>query len=72
MKIKVHVKPNSKKEIVEIMEDGSYLVKVNVPPREGLANQRVVELLAKKLNKPKSALSLISGNRGKKKIFEIL
>lgn len=71
MKITVQVKPNAKKECVELQEDGSYLVRVNAPPAENKANIRVVELLSDHLNKPKSHFELVAGHRGKKKIFQI-
>lgn len=72
MKISVQVKPNAKKEGVEELADGSYLVRVNAPPIEGQANKRVVELLSKKLDLPKSQIQLVSGARGKRKVFEVL
>jgi hypothetical protein len=71
MKITVAVKPNSKKESVEILPDGSYLVRVNTPPVDGKANERVIKLLSKALKKPKSTIELVSGHRSKRKIFEI-
>lgn len=71
MKITVQVKPNSRKESVEQVSDGSYVVRVNAPPVEGAANLRVVELLAEFFDKPKSSISLVSGHRSKRKIFEI-
>ena len=72
MKISVAVKPNAKKESVELLGDGSYVVRVNAPPTEGKANKRVIELLAKKLGVSKSSLELVSGHKGKKKTFKIL
>lgn len=71
MKITVLVKPRSKKEGVEVSHDGIYTVRVNAPPVEGAANERVIELLADFLGKPKSSLTLASGHRSKRKIFEI-
>ncbi len=71
MKITVVVKPNARQESVEIKDDGTYLIRVNAPPSEGRANERVIELLAKALGVPKSSISLISGHRGKKKVFLI-
>ncbi len=70
MKISVMVKPNSRKESVE-EKDGVFLVRVNAPPTEGRANERVIELLAKHFHKSKSSFELISGQRGKKKIFKM-
>lgn len=71
MKISVTVKPNSRKESFEVLPDGSYLLKVRAPATEGKANERVIEMLSENLKKPKSAFELISGHRGKKKIFAI-
>lgn len=72
MKITVQVKPNSKKESVEQTPDGIYLVRVNVPPIEGKANERVIELLSEHLNIPKSKIVISSGLKGKKKIITLL
>lgn len=69
MKISVAVKPNSKKESVEAQADGSYIVRVNAPPVEGRANERVIELLSDFLGRPKSSFELVAGHRGKKKTF---
>jgi uncharacterized protein (TIGR00251 family) len=71
MKITIQVKPNSRKEGIEELPDGSYLVKVNAPPVEGKANERVVELLSEKLGKSKSSFTLVSGHKSKRKVFEI-
>lgn len=71
LKISTLVKPNSRQESVELLPDGSYLIKVNCPPVDGKANERVVELLSKSMKKPKSAFELISGHKSKKKTFKI-
>ncbi|WP_409478908.1 DUF167 domain-containing protein [Pseudobdellovibrio sp. HCB154] len=71
MKITVAVKPNSKKELVEQQPDGSYVVRVNVPPVEGRANERVIELLSEHFRLPKSLIALVGGQKSKKKIFSI-
>ena len=72
MKIKVQVKPNSKKEGIQAGSDGGLVVRVNAPPVDGKANERVIELLSKHFKKPKSAFILKSGHKGKNKIFEIV
>jgi len=71
MKINVEVKLKSKVEGVTQLESGNYLVKTNAPPVDGKANERIVELLAKFLKLPKSSFELVSGHKGKKKIFRI-
>lgn len=72
MKIQVNVKTNSKKQSIEVLEDGAFLIRINVPPVEGKANKRVIELLSEYFNKPKSCIILVSGSKSKLKVFEIL
>jgi uncharacterized protein (TIGR00251 family) len=72
LKINVSVKTKSKREGVEPQEDGSYIVRVNVPPIEGKANIRVAELLAEFLGHPKSKVQLVSGTKSKNKVFKII
>lgn len=72
MKIEVHVKTNSRKEIVEKTDAGVYKVSVNAPPQEGRANEAVVELLAEHFGVSKSCVTLLHGQKSKKKLFEIL
>jgi uncharacterized protein len=71
LKISVAVKTRAKKEGVELGADQIYTVRVNVPPVDGAANERVIELLSEFLGKPKSKIFLKSGHQSKKKIFEI-
>lgn len=72
MKITVQVKPNARKNEVQVREDGTYLVKVSVPPIEGRANEKLIEVLSVHFGKPKRSFQILSGRRGKHKIVEIL
>jgi hypothetical protein len=72
MKLSIQVKTNAKKNEVTVREDGSLLVAVNVPPVEGKANKRVIEVLAQYLDRPKSNIIIVNGKKGKHKIVEIL
>ncbi|MCX6133718.1 MAG: DUF167 domain-containing protein [Ignavibacteriales bacterium] len=71
MKITVQVKPNARKDEVALREDGVYVVKVSVPPIEGRANERLIEILADYFKKPKRSIGILVGTRGKHKIVEI-
>lgn len=72
MKLSIQVKPNARKDAVTIREDGSLLVSVNAPPVEGRANKKVIEILAKHFDRPKSSITITAGKKGKHKIVEIL
>lgn len=72
MKITVRVKPNARKNEVKQIDADNFIVSVSVPPVEGKANEKVVELLAEYFGKPKRNITIIRGATGKKKIVEIL
>lgn len=71
MKIRVHLKPNSKHdESVELIDD-VYEVRVKAPAIDGKANQAAVRVLAEYFDVSKSQISLVQGHASKHKVFEI-
>jgi len=71
MKFTVKVKTNSRKNEVKRAEDGSLIIFVTVPPVEGKANEKLIQVLSEYLNKPKRCISIVAGFRSKTKIIEI-
>lgn len=71
MKIAVQVKPNARQQSVTVREDGVYVVQVSVPPTEGKANERLIEILSKHFHRPKKAIAILRGAHGRHKIVEI-
>ena len=71
MRITVRVKPNARSTSVEKRPDGSYLVRVNAPPVEGKANEALVQILADYFDRPRSAIAIVRGSRGREKVVEI-
>jgi uncharacterized protein YggU (UPF0235/DUF167 family) len=71
MKISVVAHPNSKKPRVEKDLVGDLHVYVNYPPLEGKANDEILKSLAKFLNVKKNSISLIRGQKSKRKVFEV-
>ncbi len=69
--VKVKVVPNSKKAKVEQTEGGVLRVNVDAPAKEGKANKRLVEILAKYFSKPKSSIRIVKGQTSKNKVVEI-
>ena len=72
MKIAVIVHPNSKKpriekDLLEIIH-----VYVSQPPLEGKANNAVREALAIYFGAKKSCVFLVSGEKSKNKVFEVI
>jgi uncharacterized protein (TIGR00251 family) len=71
MRITIKVKPNARLNAVDVQPDGVYLVSVSVPPTEGKANERVIELLAKYFRKPKRAFKIVMGETRREKVIEV-
>ncbi len=72
MKIKIRVKPfSNKRKIVESGEN-ELVVYLNEKPVEGKGNNALIELLSEYFNVPKSAVIIVSGNKSRNKIVEIL
>ena len=72
IRIKVKAIPRANKnQISGLMEDGSLKVHLKAPPVDGKANQALVKLLADCFKVSQSAVSIISGLNGRKKIVKI-
>jgi uncharacterized protein len=72
MKIKVKVKPNSRKQSIQELEDHSLIVHLKSPPVEGKANQELISLLAKKYQVTQSQIKIKLGSNSTQKLLEII
>ncbi len=70
--IEVTVRPGSARSgIVDVRPDG-LVVAVHSPPTEGRANEELIAIIAKALSIPRSAITLLQGRRGRRKILRIV
>ena len=63
----VRVKPRAGRDAIEGVREGALVVRLTAPPVEGQANDALVRLLAERLHLPKSAVRILSGERGRLK-----
>jgi uncharacterized protein len=70
-KIAVTVTPNAKKARVIQLASGGYRVAVQAPARDGKANAAVIELFARHLGVPQSAVKIRHGLSSRHKILEV-
>jgi len=63
----VRVKPRASRNAIEGEREGALVVRVTAPPVDGEANEALVRLLAARLHAPKSAVRILSGERGRLK-----
>ena len=71
MELKVRVQPRSGRNAVEVSDDGAVRIRVTAAPDKGKANEAAVELLAKRLRVPRSAVRIARGHRARDKVLEI-
>lgn len=71
MYVKVKVFPKSKKELFVEVEDLRFEARVKEPAERNLANERVVELVARYYGVPAPKVRIISGHRSPAKILSV-
>jgi len=71
MKIAIKTRPGARQTSVERKADGSLVVKVKEPAREGWANEAVIEAVAGYFDVPKTKVRILRGGAGRNKLIEI-
>ncbi|MBD2138047.1 DUF167 domain-containing protein [Anabaena sp. FACHB-1237] len=72
MQKKVKVKPSSKQQRIEELEDGSLIVHLKSPPIDGKANAELITLISQKYQVKKSDVIIKLGLSSRHKVVEIL
>ncbi len=67
----VRVSPRARKSSIAGVVAGALHVRVAAPPAEDRANEALRELLAERLNIPRTAVKIVRGRRGRLKQVEV-
>jgi uncharacterized protein (TIGR00251 family) len=67
----VRVQPRASKDEITGEMGGALKVRLQAPAVEGRANEALVEFLAQLLKRPRAAVRILSGDRGRTKRVEI-
>ena len=70
--IKAKVLPRASSTRIIGKENGVFKIKLTSPPVEGKANKALIELLARRLARPKRDIEIISGEHSRVKLIQIL
>lgn len=70
-KLSVRVIPRSSREQVVGSEPGELKIKLKAPPVEGAANEALISFLASLLRRPKTSITIVSGQGSKHKIVHV-
>ena len=72
MKLKAPVIPNAKKTEFSGIREGELVLRLNAPALEGKANKAALEFVSRYFEVSKTSVSLISGEKSRHKIFQIV
>lgn len=72
MKLTVIAHPKSKQEKIVRLDERYFELFFNVVPQKGKANVKIIEMLSDYLKIPKSNINIVSGEKSKLKIVEII
>ncbi len=67
----VHVRPRASRTECAGLHGDAVKVRVAAPPVEGAANAELIAFLARKLGVPRSAVRIVTGDRGRRKTVEV-
>lgn len=70
-KLRLHVQPRASRSEIKGRHGEALKVRVTAPPVDGRANKAVIELLADTLGVPRSAITLHSGQGGRRKVIQL-
>ena len=71
MTIEVKVLPKSGRDEIRGFVNGILKVRVSAPPIEGKANERLIELISRTMEVPRSNISIIKGRTSRIKTISI-
>jgi uncharacterized protein (TIGR00251 family) len=69
--LRVRVQPRARQSQVQGWEGSALRVRVTEPPADGEANRAVAALLARAFGVPQASVALVSGARGRDKLFRV-
>jgi uncharacterized protein (TIGR00251 family) len=67
---RVRVSPRARRDAIEGVAEGALRVRLTAPPVEGKANDALCRFLAERLDIPRSAVRIVSGERSRLKRVE--
>ena len=71
MRLKIRVQPRASRTGVVGVHDDALKIRVSSPPVDGAANRELIAYLSKQLRRPKSAIAIESGDRGRLKTVTV-
>lgn len=71
VRIRVRVQPRASRSEIVGLHGAELKVRITAPPADGAANAALVRFLARSLDVPASAVTIVSGHRARSKLIEV-
>jgi uncharacterized protein len=71
IKLEVRLTPRAGRDEIGPRRDGVLQVRVKAPPVDGKANEALLRLIAKRAGVPKSRVTIVRGERSRRKLLAI-
>ncbi len=71
IRITVRVQPRASRDEIAGVHGGALKVRLTSPPVDGAANARLIRFLADRLGVPRSKVTIVTGDRSKRKSLKI-
>lgn len=71
VEIALHIQPRASRTEVVGAHGDALKIRLAAPPVDGEANEELVRFLAKRLGLPKSAVTIVRGATGRKKVVRV-
>ena len=71
LQLEIQLVPRAGKDAVDGLHDGRLRIHITAPPVDGKANRHLVTLLAGEFDVPKTAVSIIRGEKSRRKSVQI-
>ncbi len=71
LEVVLHVQPRARRNEIAGVHDQALKVKISAPPVDDAANRAVVEFFSDLLDIPKTRITIISGDRSRRKTVRI-
>ncbi len=69
--LRLRVAPGASRTEIAGRHGDAWKIRVTAPPEDGRANEAVLRLLAKRLDLPRRALSIVSGHAARDKVVRL-
>jgi len=69
--LRLYVHPNSGRNEITGLKEGTLEIKVAAPPVKGKANKELIDFLSRKLGVSKSSLNIVKGHTSRNKVVTI-